>query len=192
MNHWCHQDKGKRRGQQLADFTTKLYTMEAFAAEAPEELLNDDGSVVGSQQREKAVALLHKLHRAAGHPPNRALARLCKDRGMPAWMQRLALELECQACVDTLRGEQKILPVSLGSRPAPWQVVSLDVMELVFPAHRCISRFLVMVYAVMKFVAVKQVWQGPVGDTGIDSGQKLAFVGHFGPTDWHWRRSGTW
>lgn len=135
-------------------------------------------SKIGKAQRDKALALLHKLHRAAGHPSNRALMRLCKDRGMPVWMQNLARDLECQACVDTARGEQRILPTSLGARPAPWQVVSIDTMELAFPAFRCKARFLVMVDSVMKFVSVVKLWQGPIGDAGIDSGKRLveAFV----------------
>ena len=145
--------------------------MEALATEGEQEASEEDASEVGREQRDKALALLHKLHRAAGHPSNRALVRLCKDRGMPVWMQNMARDLECQACVDTARGEQRILPVSLGARPAPWQVVCIDTMELVFPVLRCKVRFLVMVDAVMKFVSVVKLWQGSVGDTGIDSGK---------------------
>ena len=134
----------------------------------------DDEEKVTLEQRARTKALLHKLHRAAGHPSNRALVRLCKEKGMRKWMQKLASELECQACVDTARGEQKVLPVSIGAKPSPWQVVAADTMELVFRAQRCKARFLVMTDSVMKFTSIRLVWKGPVGEAGIDSGRKLA------------------
>ena len=40
--------------------------------------------------RDRAWSMLHQLHRAAGHPSNRSLARLCRDRGMPhGWFRWL-------------------------------------------------------------------------------------------------------
>ena len=94
---------------------------------------------------------------------------------MPPWMIRLAEGLTCQACVDTARGEQLVLPYSLGAKPSPWQVVALDAMELVFPSFRTKARFLVMTDVVMKFMSIKLL---SYGETGTDSGKNLteAFV----------------
>ncbi len=129
---------------------------------------------VTKTEREKGEALLHRLHKASGHPTNRALARLCKDRGLPGWMVKMALSLKCPACLSTERGEQMVIPYSLGARPGPWQILSADVTDMVFPAQRCKVRFLVITCMVMKFVAAKVVWKGLVGEAGTDPGRVLA------------------
>eukprot|EP00434_Breviolum_minutum_P028248 symbB.v1.2.024989.t1/scaffold2394.1/size82379/5 len=129
---------------------------------------------VTKEVREKGEALLHRLHKASGHPTNRALARLCRDRGLPGWMVRMALSLKCPACLSNQRGEQMIIPYSLGARPGPWQFLSADVTDMVFPSHRCKVRFLVITCMVMKFVAIKMVWKGQVGEAGTDPGKVLA------------------
>ena len=85
----------------------------------------------------------------------------------------MALELKCQACVDVERGEQKILPYSLGTKASPWQLVALDTFEMVFPAARRKCRFLLMADVAMKFVSVSFLWAGQVGDAGTDSGRRI-------------------
>ena len=82
---------------------------------------------------QKAWSLLHRLHRASGHPNNKSLARLCHDRGLPPWLVQMALNLKCQACEEVKRGEQMVFPVSVGERARPWQIIGLDVYELAFP-----------------------------------------------------------
>ena len=135
---------------------------------------DDPMTEVSKKERDKAEALLHRLHKASGHPTNRALARLCKDRGMPEWMVKVALKLQCPACISTERGGQMVIPYSLGAKPSPWQFVTADVMDLAFPALRCKARFLVATCVVMKFVAVKMTWKGQVGEAGTDPGRELA------------------
>lgn len=178
-DQWNKQDKKEKSKHWTEDIVKELYAMDDdvpmdASPSGHETMQPEDEEKVTLEQRARAKALLHKLHRAAGHPSNRALVRLCKEKGMPKWMQKLAAELECQACVDTARGEQKVLPVSLGAKPSPWQVVAADTMELVFPSHGCKARFLVMTDVVMKFTSIRLVWKGPVGEAGIDSGRKLA------------------
>ena len=178
-DQWNKQDKKEKSKHWTEDIVKELYAMDNdvpmdASTSGHETMQPEDEEKVTLEQRARAKALLHKLHRAAGHPSNRALVRLCKEKGMPKWMQKLAAELECQACVDTARGEQKVLPVSLGAKPSPWQVVAADTMELVFPSHGCKARFLVMTDVVMKFTSIRLVWKGPVGEAGIDSGRKLA------------------
>ena len=68
-------------------------------------------------QKDHALALLHRLHQAAGHPSNRALARLCRNRGMPPLVVQMAQGLKCQACEDTKTGGQMTVPISVGERP---------------------------------------------------------------------------
>ena len=91
-------------------------------------------------ERESASVLLHRLHRAAGHPTNKNLARLCDNRGMPKWIVDEALELKCQACEETKVGEQYKVPVSINARAKPWQFVGIDVFELSFPKQQLKAR----------------------------------------------------
>ena len=51
---------------------------------------DDPMEEVSKQEKDRAETLLHRLHKASGHPTNRALARLCKDRGVPEWMVKIA------------------------------------------------------------------------------------------------------
>lgn len=179
---WIAQTEQSNRKQQHPDLYPELYGLDNLAQEVPgDESMKEESKVeehVGPQERERAQALLHRLHKAAGHPTNRALARLVKDRNLPRWMVQMALDLKCQACIDTQRGEQMIIPYSLGAKPSPWQVVAIDVMDMVFPAHRCKARFLIMTDMVMKFTSIKMTWKGTVGEAGTDSGRVLvnAFV----------------
>ena len=59
---------------------------------------------VTSEVRERARAMLHRLHRAVGHPGNQNLARLCRDRKLPSWVVQEAKNLKCPTCVETQRG----------------------------------------------------------------------------------------
>ena len=142
------------------------------AAEVENDAADDEG--VSEQKRQQARALLTRLHKAAGHPSNRALARICRDRGMPRRIVNEALNLRCQACLDTRRGEQLIVPHSLGTKPQPWQMLGMDVMELVFPQQRRKARYLVAICLVMRLMMVEMLWEGPMNETGLDSGQHLA------------------
>ena len=177
VNCWHSELQKKWRHNDSMMIIEELYTMDDGIQE---EQKTEDDEQVSPEHRKRAESLLHRLHRAAGHPSNKALARLCRDRCMPKWVINMALRLQCQACTDVKRGEQGILPYSLGAKPVPWQVVAADVMEMVFPEHRIKARFLVMTDVVMKFTSAKLIWQGPIseGGAGTDAGKKLveAFV----------------
>ena len=174
---WHSENQRKWRNKDTIAIVEELHTMDDGASESHAA---EDDEQVSPEHRKRAEALLHRLHRAAGHPSNKALARLCRDRCMPKWVVTMALRLQCQACTDVKRGEQGILPYSLGAKPVPWQVVAADVMELVFPDHRVKARFLVMTDVVMKFTSAKLIWQGPItqGGAGTDPGKAMveAFV----------------
>ena len=106
---------------------------------------NVDDYEVSPDTRERARIMLHKLHRAAGHPTNRNLAKLCRDRQLPKWIVKEALELKCQACKDTERGQQLIQHRSLGDRAMPWQMIAMDGFELHFPAKNVKARYIIFV-----------------------------------------------
>ena len=136
----------------------------------------DKGIEVRKEQLEQARRLLMRLHKAAGHPTNRALAKICRDRGMPRWVINEALNLSCQACLDTKRGEQLVTPVSVGTKPQPWQFLGMDVLELMFPKQKQKARYLLMIDMTMKFAAVEVLWQGPVQESGTDPGSRIMEV----------------
>ena len=128
---------------------------------------------ISDDAREQVRQLLHRLHRAAGHPSNRALAKLCRDRGMSDWMIKEAMDLKCQACVETQKGGQMVVPVALGTKPKPWQVVGADVFELHFPAQKCKARYLAMSCMAMHFTSVQMTWRGEPNESGTDAGIEL-------------------
>ena len=88
-------------------------------------------------------------------------------------MVNIALNLHCQACLETRRGEQLIVPHSLGTKPQPWQMIGMDVMELVFPQQRRKARYLLMIDLVMRFTAIEVLWEGAMSEAGTDPGEKL-------------------
>lgn len=71
------------------------------------------------------------------------------------------------------RGEQMVLPVSVGERARPWQIIGLDVYELAFPQQSKKSRYLVMVDLTMRLTSVFHLWEGELSDSGTDAGERL-------------------
>jgi len=128
------------------------------------------------QTVERARAMLHKLHRAAGHPSNTNLSKLCRDRGLPKWIVQEATQLQCPACKETERGEQKILHRALGDRALPWQMIAMDAFELHFPRQGIKARYILMACVAMHFVTVSHTWTGPMSGSGTDNGSKVIQV----------------
>ena len=128
---------------------------------------------IPTEEREKGRAILHRLHRSAGHPSNRSLARLIRDRKLPSWLVDEALRLQCPHCVATQPGNQMILHRSIGEHPRPWQLVGMDVFELPFPEQQVKTRFLLMTCLTMNFVAVSPLESTSMSATGTDAGAKL-------------------
>lgn len=128
---------------------------------------------VTPSMREQARAMLHKIHKAAGHPVNRNLVKLCRDRKLPPWVVEEAKVLKCQACTESMRGNQKVIPRSLADCARPWQFVAMDSFELPFPALKMKARYLILVCVATHFMAITMTWKGDMASTGIDSGQKV-------------------
>eukprot|EP00439_Symbiodinium_sp_Y106_P059604 s171_g8.t1 len=135
-----------------------------------------DAAEVTETMKERARAMLTRLHKAAGHPSNRALARICRDRGMPRWVVTEALNLHCQACLEARRGGTMQVPHSVGSKPAPWQMLGMDVFEVFFPQQKRKARYLLAICMVMRLTMVEMLWEGPMNEAGTDSGQKMVDV----------------
>ena len=128
---------------------------------------------ITTEQREQARAMLHKLHRAAGHPANKNLAKLCRDRKLSPWVVEEASNLQCPACISTARGSQKIIPSSIGDHIQPWQFVAMDAFDLHFPAQRLKARYVLMGCCAMHFVAIACTWMGDMSQHGTDPGAKI-------------------
>ena len=148
--------------------------MEQQPSEQPDfqEILDDEADI-STTEREKGRAILHRLHRAAGHPSNQSLARLLRDRKLPKWLINEASKLQCPHCTSTQQGNKMILHRSIGEHPRPWQIVGIDVMELPFPEQQSKARFLLMTCLTMNFVCVAPLWVGKMSATGTDSGEKI-------------------
>ena len=173
--HWTRQ----WQHEQTVD-EKRLHSIYAMAQEmaSNEEVQTEtpQGVPIPKETVEKAQKLLHRLHKAAGHPPNRGLARICRDRGMPNWVVEEAKNLTCQACIDAKRGEQLVLPVSVGTKPQPWQFVGIDVFELPFYDQKVKARYLLMIDLTMRFQAVEILWCGKMSESGTDPGMKFIEV----------------
>ena len=144
----------------------------------PQTDVRDDGNkdeeyVPTDKEREKVRSMLHRLHRAAGHPTNSSLARLCQTRKMAPWIVHEAKHLRCQACSETQRGAQKVLPVSISDQRNPWEIIAMDAFELSFPHHQTKARYIIMMCTAMHFVAVACTWTGALTMTGTDPGHKV-------------------
>jgi hypothetical protein len=79
---------------------------------------------------EKAQAWLIHLHKTAGHPSNRNLARSIKDAGKPTWLVKMAADLKCRACEELKEGDRLIPRASLTPPPRPWEFIGMNVTEL--------------------------------------------------------------
>ena len=130
-------------------------------------------SAPSSKERERVLGMLHRLHRAAGHPTNASLAKLCSPRKMAPWIVEEARNLVCQSCVETQRGMQKVLPVSLSDQTKPWELVAMDAFEPAYPVQQQKARYIIMMCTAMHFVAIACTWVGPLNTTGTDPGHRV-------------------
>ena len=76
-----------------------------------------------SSETERVRALLHRIHKSAGHPTNTNLAALVRDKGCPDWIIQEALDLKCDACRESKIGEQLKIPETLDTWVALWDMV---------------------------------------------------------------------
>lgn len=173
---WKKQRFKQHRGSLENDIVNVLYQIEDVFAKEQELEVKTSIEDVNPSTVEQTRRLLHKIHCASGHPSNISLSRLCRDKGLPHWVIQLARHHHCEACLAGQRGEQQVRPVSLGTRPQPWQLVGLDLFELPFPKTQKKARFLIAICLAMKLMMVSLTWEGPIGQAGTDSGKHLTHV----------------
>ena len=150
----------------------ELYTMDEDE-EKKEPEIPEKGKEPEDAERERARALLHRIHRAAGHPANRTLAKLCKVRGNPGWIVKEAENLNCQACEENKRGEQLRAPANIDMQIRPWKMIGIDLFEMYYPAQRVKARYMLMADLAMNLMTIKMTHEGDSSSSGMDSGETL-------------------
>ena len=80
---WKNCDEQLRRRHYNLKYQETIFALDEGKTEDAEMTMRGDVVDIPQEKRDQALAQLHRLHKAAGHPANRALARLCKDRHAP-------------------------------------------------------------------------------------------------------------
>ena len=75
---WKSQFEQERRKHYHVNVKEIIHAMEDVSESQRDEKEEQTMVDISQKEKDKAEVLLHKLHKAAGHPTNRALARLCK------------------------------------------------------------------------------------------------------------------
>ena len=91
------------------------------------------------------TAKISKIHKAAGHPSNKNLARVVKDGGHPEWKVQIALQHKCSACESLKAGgtsSGQIPPAATHSLCKAWQSVAIDAAEWHIPGSKKKVKFL--------------------------------------------------
>eukprot|EP00439_Symbiodinium_sp_Y106_P001694 s8914_g1.t1 len=89
-------------------------------------------------------AKISKIHRAAGHPTNKNLARIVKDGGHADWKVQVALHHRCAACESLRPGgtsSGSIPPATTAPMYRAWQAVTVDVAEWNIPGSKKKAKF---------------------------------------------------
>lgn len=60
----------------------------------------DGGEMVDEEEKERWKVKLMKLHKAAGHPTSRNMARMLADAKAPKWKVKMALSFSCPVCQE--------------------------------------------------------------------------------------------
>ena len=95
---------------------------------------------------------------------------------MPQWVVDEAQNLTCQACIDAKRGEQLVLPISVGTKPQPWQFVGIDVVRVPFYELKVKARYLIMIDLTTRCKAVEVLWSGKMNEAGTEPGVRFMEV----------------
>ena len=167
--HATQQWKGERIG--ISAYTTRMIHKMSDARREelrqygfPLPKMTDDHVVLGAEVKDNKVqdplgippdvskdeveawrAKISKIHRAAGHPTNKNLARIVRDGGHDEWKVQVALHHRCDAC-DALKAGSvssgKIPPASVTPAYKAWQAVTADVGEWYIPGTKKKAKFI--------------------------------------------------
>ncbi|CAE7295575.1 GIP [Symbiodinium sp. CCMP2592] len=122
------------------DACTTTFSGELQAQEIDPSVLRD----VPQADLEAWKAKISKIHRAAGHPTNKNLARIVKDGGHEEWKVQVALHHRCPACEALKPGgtsSGNIPPATTTPMYRAWQAVTVDVAEWNIPGTKKKAKF---------------------------------------------------
>ena len=91
---------------------------------------------------------IHKLHRAAGHPTARNMARIVRDAGHPEWRVIMTQRHHCETCASLKPGgtsSGQIPPSSTHPLYRAWQAVGIDSAEWIVPGQKKKVKFLLFI-----------------------------------------------
>ena len=141
-----HLPMGQEEEDHIFQMSSEEYAYNLIGGIPNEDPVTPDGW-------DEVDARLHHLHKAAGHPNNRNLARTLKDAGKPAWLVKRALKLKCIDCEKIKAGAQMIPRASLTEIPKAWQVVAADVAEVNCPGTTVKLKFVLFMDIATNFVS---------------------------------------
>ena len=149
-------DRGAREGQLLA-LQMPVPDEELDALMAKRKTSPDDDREPTEDEKKNHHVLLQRLHRAAAHPNNNALARMVADAGKPAWQVQAARDFHCDVCAELKRGGEMVPAASTVALPGAWEAHGMDVGELADSYAGIKTKFLLCVDLGMKLIVVKEL-----------------------------------
>jgi len=124
-------------------------------------------------------AKLSRLHRAAGHPTSRNMARMLSDAQCPRWKVRMAMDFKCPICEESKPGgssSKQIPPGSLRPLPSAWEHVGVDVGEWTLPGQDKKIKFLLMMDMATRFKVTEPLFVYKHGETKVESADDMIRV----------------
>ena len=89
---------------------------------------SDDPDKMDDRTRQEVLRQLHMVHVKTGHPSNQALARVLRNRGCSKAVQKLALNLICDPCLEH-KSKEPVSHANLDSDLKLRGSLGLDVAE---------------------------------------------------------------
>ena len=116
---------------------------------------------VQEKEKERWRAQVAKLHKAAGHPTNRNLAKIVRDAGHPEWKVEIALHHPCPACQSLKQGgtsSGQIPPAATHTSYAAWEAVGADTGEWIPPGSKQKVKFVLFMDMATKLRVVQPLY----------------------------------
>ena len=139
----------------------------------PEDLHEwDEQEEVTEHERRVWETKIAKLHKAAGHPTSRNMARMLSDAQVAKWKIKMALEYQCPTCKELLPGGEssgQVPPGSLRPLPQAWEHLGMDVGEWTVPNQDKKIKFLLMMDMATRFKVVEPLFIYGHGETKVES-----------------------
>ena len=146
-----------------------------------EEQQEDGGDEehVTEEEKERWKVKLMKLHKAAGHPTSRNMARMLSDAQAPRWKVRMALSFSCPVCQEVRPGGSssgQVPPGSMRPMPTAWEHLGMDVGEWTVPNQDKKIKFLLMMDLATRFKVVEPMFVYKHGENKVESADDIIRV----------------